>query len=86
MTTYDYNDRMAALCVRADRVCCALGDSALADVYELASLGFSSRASTLPLEEARKPIDEQRVTRLRKMEEWVTEREEKAAWLSRGKV
>lgn len=83
MTTYDYNDRMAALCARAERVMWTLGNPVLSDVYAHAATGFASKASTLPVEEAKKPIGNDKKIRLSDMEDWVSRQEEKAAYVSK---
>lgn len=83
MTTYDYNDRMAALCARAERVMNTLGNPVLSDVYAHAGAGFASKAATLPVEVAKKPVSNELKIRLSDMEDWVSCQEIRAAYVSK---
>ena len=83
MTTYNYLTSMQEFCFRAFMALLVTKDDGMKDFYTAAEEGFSHRLSTIPVEEASKPINQSQLESYLRTKDFVEDTERKAAEILR---
>ena len=81
-TKFSYYEEMRDLCLRASRafVACEGEKSVMGDIYAVAEEGFYNKCVRLTVDEASRPLSEERRKRLEEFSWFVKNKEEAAAY------